>query len=574
MFKSDNSLFHALFYSYIKTIFVLIFVIISLFSFIIDALIVNLNIRTYISTSEKVSDNLTYNLQQNITLAYTLASNEDVLNNLINFASATRAEQIDYDIALTEIFKTYTKYDSGVSRIKIYLPPETINPIVGYKTVQYLSLFNDPEWVCYFQPNLSSISLEYSANFEKYSSFAKDTRKIAVIVPVLYKKKHIAYLVMDIDKGILFSHSFSQYPCTVINNKGKIIYNTSDFEFEDSFFTKIARTPDSSHQSIYKNKQRFLMFSTRFTAHGFKIVQFVPYSSVATHRVIIVLGALSIMVLFCLISYYFIKRKALLFVLPLSKLSNAMKNSDAIHVNENLPVEIQTLYETYNQLLDENAKMMDNISHITQKQYKTEIKALLAQISPHFLYNTLNTVTWKAAAANQQEIAIIISKLAKLCKISYAYTSDFIQLVSEIQHMELYMELQKEAFRKNFDYEINLPEDLFDVYVPRFILQPIVENTIIHGFAQLSQNGLIRVNIQADESLSITIEDNGTGISHDIIIKLNSGNYNTEKYGIRNINQRIKMLCGDEYGIIFESNGYNYTKATISLPLIEKQQES
>ena len=136
------------------------------------------------------------------------------------------------------------------------------------------------------------------------------------------------------------------------------------------------------------------------------------------------------------------------------------------------------------------------------------------------------------------------------------------------------MELQKEAFRKNFDYEINLPEDLFDVYVPRFILQPIVENTIIHGFAQLSQNGLIRVNIQAAESLCITIEDNGTGISHDIIIKLNSGNYNTEKYGIRNINQRIKMLCGDKYGIIFESNGYNYTKATISLPLIEKQQES
>lgn len=144
-------------------------------------------------------------------------------------------------------------------------------------------------------------------------------------------------------------------------------------------------------------------------------------------------------------------------------------------------------------------------------------------------------------------------------------------MLSEIQHMELYLQIQKEAFRKNFNYNIKLPDDLVDLYIPRFILQPIVENSIVHGFIQLSYDGDIQVDIHADKLLTITIKDNGTGISPDILSKLNDGNYKTEKYGIRNINQRIKMLCGNEYGIIFDSNGYNYTKTTITLPLLHEQ---
>ncbi len=566
----SNSLYHNLFYSYTKIVLLLIFLIITIFSLVIDTSIVNSNIRSHISAAEKAADNLSYNLQQNITLAYTLANDEDVLHNLRYFETASRIEQVDYDIALTEIFNNYTGYNSGISKIRIFFPENAKKSIAGYKTVQYLAIFNDPEWIRFFQENISSISLEYTASAETYVSFIKNTDKIAIIVPVNYQKKNIAFLVMDIDKNILFSHNFSNYPYTVIDNRGTIIYDTFNLGMEKTFIRNIAKTPGASHNTIRKNGQKYLSFNTEITTHGFKIVQFAPHNILTKHRISIIFIYLVAVALFWIISLVFFKKNTLNFISPLTKLSNAMKNSDPIEANENLPTEILTLYNTYNHLLSENSKMINTISHSTKKQHKAEIKALLAQISPHFLYNTLNTVVWKATAAKQTEIATIISKLAKLCKISYSYTSDYVQMISEIQHMDLYLQLQKEAFRKNFNYDINLPDNLVDLYVPRFILQPLVENSIVHGFIQLSYDGNIQIDIQADNLLTITIKDNGTGISPDILSKLNDGNYKTEKYGIRNINQRIKMLCGTEYGIVFESNGYNYTKTTITLPLLHE----
>lgn len=566
----SNSLYHNLFYSYTKIVLLLIFLIITIFSLVIDTLIVNSNIRSHISAAEKAADNLSYNLQQNITLAYTLANDEDVLHNLRYFETASRIEQVDYDIALTEIFNNYTGYNSGISKIRIFFPENAKKSIAGYKTVQYLAIFNDPEWIRFFQENISSISLEYTASAETYVSFIKNTDKIAIIVPVNYQKKNIAFLVMDIDKNILFSHNFSNYPYTVIDNRGTIIYDTFNLGMEKTFIRNIAKTPGASHNTIRKNGQKYLSFNTEITTHGFKIVQFAPHNILTKHRISIIFIYLVAVALFWIISLVFFKKNTLNFISPLTKLSNAMKDSDPIEANENLPTEILTLYNTYNHLLSENSKMINTISHSTKKQHKAEIKALLAQISPHFLYNTLNTVVWKATAAKQTEIATIISKLAKLCKISYSYTSDYVQMISEIQHMDLYLQLQKEAFRKNFNYDINLPDNLVDLYVPRFILQPLVENSIVHGFIQLSYDGNIQIDIQADNLLTITIKDNGTGISPDILSKLNDGNYKTEKYGIRNINQRIKMLCGTEYGIVFDSNGYNYTKTTITLPLLHE----
>lgn len=388
MFSSkSNSLYHALFYSYMKIVMVLIFLIISIFSLVIDTLIVNSNIRSHISTAEKAADNLSYTLQQNITLAYTLASDEDVLHNLRYFETASRIEQIDYDIALTEIFNTYTGYNSGISKIRIFFPEDTKNPIAGYKTVQYLGIIKAPEWMCFFQENIASISLEYTASTDRCVSFAKNTNKIAIIIPVIYQKENIAFLVMDIDKNTLFSHNFSNFPYTVIDNKGTIIYDTSNLDLEEAFIKNISKTHNSSHDTIHKNSQKLLSFNTGITAHGFKIIQFAPYNILTKHRISIIYIYLITVALFWIVSLLFFRKNTLSFISPLTKLSNAMKHSNPIETADSLPTEILTLYDTYNHLLSENSQMIDTISHSAKKQYKAEIKALLAQISPHFLYN-------------------------------------------------------------------------------------------------------------------------------------------------------------------------------------------
>ena len=147
-------------------------------------------------------------------------------------------------------------------------------------------------------------------------------------------------------------------------------------------------------------------------------------------------------------------------------------------------------------------------------------------------------------------------------------------LETELRHIELYLQIQQEAFGQPFNYTISVSDDIARLIVPRFILQPIVENSILHGFTQLVMDKEITVSAEADRELIIIISDNGIGITKDNLVKLNSNNYKSEKYGIRNINQRIKMLCGDSYGIIFESNGHSYTKAVITLPVIYDKSET
>ena len=169
--------------------------------------------------------------------------------------------------------------------------------------------------------------------------------------------------------------------------------------------------------------------------------------------------------------------------------------------------------------------------------------------------------------ANQIEISMLVSKLAKLCRTRYNFTAEFIPLSEEIEHIEYYMQLQKECSKNKFDYSISIDEPLLGFYVPRFILQPIVENSILHGFSEISKDGRITVRTYADEDLTIEISDNGNGIDNDIIVKLNKNDYKTEKYGLRNINQRIKLLCGDDYGMTFSSNGHSRTTVKILLPI-------
>ena len=135
------------------------------------------------------------------------------------------------------------------------------------------------------------------------------------------------------------------------------------------------------------------------------------------------------------------------------------------------------------------------------------------------------------------------------------------------------MDLQKECFNSSFDYTIDIPDEYLDFKLPRFILQPIVENSIIHGLAQKITHGVITITAKADKNLVIRIIDNGTGINQDILRKLNSGTYFSEKYGLANVVERIKLYCGKDYGIYFSSHPYFATEAVITLPIIQIEDE-
>jgi two-component system sensor histidine kinase YesM len=131
------------------------------------------------------------------------------------------------------------------------------------------------------------------------------------------------------------------------------------------------------------------------------------------------------------------------------------------------------------------------------------------------------------------------------------------------------MDLQKECFENRFKYSIRADENLGGLYVPKFILQPIIENSILHGFSQIRHEGEIEIHVtKGDGIINIRIHDNGIGIRKDMLNMLNSGAYSLGKYGLRNVGERIRLLCGDDssYGVKYESNTRSRVAVTITLP--------
>ena len=570
--KKNYSLYHKMVYSHFTFNFIIILIMTAIFSIIADRLIINLYTHSDISAAEKSADNLSYAFQQNITLAYTLANDEEVIYNLRNFNGSSAIKQIDYDLALTDIFEKYYSYNSAIKKIRVFFPESVETTNNGYRSVCYLSTYNAPEWLCFFQPNSSAISWNYTCNIWITTKFLQDKKLIAVIIPIIMKNNEtLAFLVMDIDKEILFDNYINSDMYTVVNNVGETIYNTAKYPIPKNNFSDIVKLSSNTYGNFRSNKDNIYYYATDYTKHGLKIICYKPYSSITGHRIMILIIFIISLIILLLITLVFVRKKSREFTEPLSLLCDAINKSEAVVASDDYANEIKVLYNAYDNLLLENSKMLDTIKENDEKQHRLEIKMLLAQISPHFLYNTLNTVVWKAAKSGQKEICSILSRLAKLCKLNYSSTNVFVPLETELMHIELYLNIQQEAFERPFDYKIDVTDETAQLKVPRFILQPIVENAILHGFYQLPESGHISVAASADNGLlTITVTDNGSGITEDILTKLNSNNYKTEKYGIRNINQRIKMLCGEKYGIIFESNGNNYTKAVITLPVIDE----
>ena len=358
----------------------------------------------------------------------------------------------------------------------------------------------------------------------------------------------------------------------ILNNHGEILFSQrldsigslfSDETISEMVFYKKANSKILS----YKNKS-YLVSCSQTNDYGWKLFSLKPLSEVNTWRFMLISGTFLLSLLFIYICFKFSTVFAKIISTPLTTLSEAMQTASTIDC-KNIPGdEMLALYNNYNDLINNQTLLISEIQSQQKKTVEAEIRALISQINPHFLYNTLNVISWKALDANRPDICTILSKLGKLCQHNYKFKSTFCSLQDEITSISLYMDLQKECFNNSFDYSIECSDEARNLMIPKFILQPIIENSIIHGFSQKIVDGKISVSVSTDTELIITVKDNGAGIENDTLEKLNDGNYFSEKYGIRNIDERIKLSCGQKYGLNFTSHTLMGTQVIITLPKI------
>jgi len=233
--------------------------------------------------------------------------------------------------------------------------------------------------------------------------------------------------------------------------------------------------------------------------------------------------------------------------------------------------EIGELILDYNYMISKIKLLMEEQYQSGQRLKAAELKVLQAQINPHFLYNTLELINRLSKKNKVCEIDEVIHSLTKFYRTNLSKGEDFITLREELEHVSAYVSIQNMRFRNKIKFEINVPDEFMDILLPKIILQPIVENSIIHGIMEKDEGtGIIRISgsIEGD-NIILSVQDNGKGIPENIIEKINYGQILDSKsgYGIKNVVERIKLIYGDAYGLEYISKYNEGTTVRIKLPL-------
>jgi two-component system sensor histidine kinase YesM len=267
--------------------------------------------------------------------------------------------------------------------------------------------------------------------------------------------------------------------------------------------------------------------------------------------------------------------------LLVKKMQSAKSGDLSILEDEGASDEIGALTKSFNVMIEnlqrsiyENYEVNLKLKDSTIKKQEAELYALQNQINPHFLFNTLESIRMGLHNKGDHETAVIVLNFSKLFRNLLNWQGEFIPLREEIELVKKYLSIQKYRFEDRFYYEITLPEILEDAYIPKLTIQPIVENAFKHGIEYMQTNGTIFIRVEAvrEGVMSISIEDNGSGMLPD---KLESIQQElalpeikkTGSIGLKNVNDRILIHFGRDYGITIESQPEHGTSVRIIMPI-------
>jgi Predicted signal transduction protein with a C-terminal ATPase domain len=231
-----------------------------------------------------------------------------------------------------------------------------------------------------------------------------------------------------------------------------------------------------------------------------------------------------------------------------------------------------------NLLVEELKRRNEVIRRATISQKHAEIKALEAQINPHFLYNTLDSINWRAIEHEEEEISDMLGALGSLMRYSISNIDILVFLEAEIEWLKKYIFLQKDRFQNSFDCQYDISEEALQFPIYKMLMQPLIENAILHAFAEVKESGMIYVKsfVQGDGRLLISIRDNGCGMSEELLRKINAEigknkPLNSERIGISNVIHRIRIYYKEVGDIIVNSKLGEGTEFILIVPNGQKE---
>lgn len=437
-------------------------------------------------------------------------------------------------------------------------------------------------------------------------------RSNETVIPVVYRfqvNRKDVFVVVNISQRRIRSfleETYSSYDSFFIadqNNENILNCSEENMQILESFSKEDLENRNSICKEVKVNGETFLATYTVMSGTGWKICALKSAGSLIGNleqmryfiELTVCLCAIASIAVICLVAHGI--------TAPLGRLSAIMnqvtqkedfgQQFDYPYQDEvgRLSVSFNFMIQKINHLIQElNAHIealkeeKEHVRLVQAQKRQAELKALQAQINPHFLYNTLNAITWQASDQGAKEASIMSNALGKFFRISLSKGKEVITLGEELEHISNYLKIQGIRYKDKIHYEFDVPEDVKELYIIKLVLQPLVENAIYHGIKIKKGAGYIGIHVerQANEAgiqtLRLCVEDDGEGIEPErlsVICKgLSSGHISENSgYGIYNVNERIKLYYGNAYGLELESEYKKWTRATLVIPIQTTEEE-
>ena len=569
MKNKNNSLLKSLYLSQIFTVVVIMLVMtvtmISFFSFV--------NIYEE-ATKENV---ITSSEQAVFQVENTVENYQEDIENLMNMILANISEDQE---STDQFFKSLFQIKSEVASVTTYdmngrllnawsdgkILKEHINENLSYDENINKKMHTDRLNIT--KPHVETLFRDYYPWVVTISQYRENEKGERIQVAMDVKFSNIAKYVDGVGIG---QHGY----CYIADENGNIIYHPQ----QQLIYAGLKKENYTDYSDGTHTESNVIYSVKSLERSDWKIVGVCFADEMITNKVEALaknLIIISIGVLFVTILAGGIFSK--LFSKPANDLAKAMQkfeNDTDKFVFEPIEgtAEITSLTESFEHMVLQIQELVEKVRQEEISLRKTELKALQAQINPHFLYNTLDAIAWMCEEERHKDAVEMVNALARLFRISISRGHELISIEKEIEHAKSYLKIQNFRYKNQFTYDFEVDDTCLSYLCNKITLQPIIENAIYHGINRMVDEGRIEIRIFPDhEKIVFEVEDNGVGMTEEQcqeILQKDSGD--KAGIGIKNVNDRIKIYFGEEYGITIRSELDEGTCVTITIPKITEK---
>ena len=369
----------------------------------------------------------------------------------------------------------------------------------------------------------------------------------------------------------------------ILDESGNIVYHPQQQQLYNELQTEnidlIVKSKEDTVRTEKGNRGKLYSISrsnkTGWTVVGCMSVSELLRKSNQAQSIYVLISAL-LMIVALLFSRFLAKS----LTYPLQRLRDSMSrvqegHFDGADVEIDSENEIGSLTKSFNVMTHRIQDLMEQNVKEQEAKRKSELKALQSQINPHFLYNTLDSIIWMAEGRKYEEVVLMTASLARLLRQSISNEDEVVPLAREVEYAKGYLTIQKMRYKDKLEFEIDVEPSILNIPLIKLVLQPIIENAIYHGLKYKESKGLLQVKgFMKDGNAVLQVIDNGVGMDEETLSHIydkHKVNYHSNGVGVYNVQKRLKLYYGENYGITYESEKGVGTTATITIPGIQEE---